>query len=93
MLRPASKSVRIDTLNAVIRPDFRYDPIIKIVVAALDDPDSQVRSAAIRGLSSMGKYALGVAFLKLQKMADDANEPDSVRSVAAEALTIYGAPR
>jgi hypothetical protein len=41
----------------------------------------------------MGKYALGVAFLKLQKMADDANEPDSVRSVAAEALTIYGAPR
>ena len=44
-------------------------------------------------LTSWRKYALGVAFLKLQKMADDANEPDSVRSVAAEALTIYGAPR
>jgi len=93
MLRPASKSTRIDTLNAVFRPDFRYDPIIKIVVAALDDPDSEVRSAAIRGLSSMGKYALGVAFLKLQKMADDANQPDSVRSAAEEALKIYGAPR
>jgi hypothetical protein len=93
MLRPASKSTRIDTLNAVFRPDFRYDPIIGIVVAALGDPDIEVRSAAIRGLSSMGKYALGVAFLKLQKMAGDANEPDSVRSAAEEALKIYGAPR
>jgi HEAT repeat protein len=91
MLRPASSAVRIDTLNAVFRPDFRYDPIIRIVVAALDDPDSEVRSAAAQGLSRMGKYALGLGFLKIQKMADGSNEPASVKSVAEEALREYGA--
>lgn len=83
---PLDDSTRIDVLNVLGDTPTGNPRLIRIVIAALNNPYPTVTLAAMRALTRMGQGALLQARSALEAVAQSRRQPADVREAARQAL-------
>ena len=86
------RGTKIAALNAVGNLRVKNHQIEVTVTSFLSDSDQDVRTAAIRVVTRMGRRALELAEPALLRLANDPAQPEQVRKEANRALGISNEP-